>query len=288
MTDVVQNNGHSWWADHSDNGATWWTGATAAADTAAPTQPPPPPPPPPPAPAAEPTAVVPPVSPAPPAHPTPPAAIQVPPAADPDGDGWVASPPAAAPTTAAVAVAPVAVEPTPKTSWLEGVRARFGEKPKRYRWLTPVALVIIAVVLFVAFTRTLGSAIASGVSSTMTEHDETIVSAVQAVANPAPQQVTVTNVLSWLPCPLTPDAKKAIGYDPPGGPTLDAERAAAVNAQALKWLVDFTPKDLRITAPDATHLVVFVQPITLGVPLIDCTEQNLPEQSTTPTTKAAG
>lgn len=284
MTDVVSQNGHDWWADHSDNGQTWWAGGVSASDTVPPPPPPPPPPAPAPAPAAARGAVVPPVSPAPPAHPTPPTPIAVPAAADPDGDGWTAGPPTVGPG-AAVEIAPPPA--APKTSWFDGMRARWATKPKRNRYVMPLVVLIVLMVAFVSFTKMLGGAIAKGVSSTMTDHDQTIISAVDRVANPAAQQVTVTGVLNWLPCPLTADAKGMIGYVA-GGPGLDSARASGVDTQVRKWMVNYHPKELRISQPDATHLVVFVNPITEGVPLIDCTEQDLPASPTTTAALKAG
>lgn len=174
-------------------------------------------------------------------------------------------------------------KPVPaKASWLNGVKGRYATKRGRYRYALPAIVVVVALILARQGLKTMGHEVSKGLSAQADQHDQTIISAVERLAAPATQQVTVSNVLSWLPCPLTADAKGMIGYDPPGGPTLNAQRAAAVETQTHKWLIDHTPKELRISQPDATHLVVFVLPITDGVPLIDCTEQQLP--ASTPTT----
>lgn len=287
MTTIPDTNGHGWWPDTSDNEGPWWTGATTAEATI-----PPPPPPPPPAPAApSPTAVVPPVSPAPPAHPTPPATIAVPASADPDGDGWTAGPPAAAP--AAVVAEPAtsaAVVPTApavaKVSWLDGARARLATKPGRYRYTMPVIAVAVILLLCFAGLKIVGGAVSSGMSHTITEHDDTLVREIQKLQQPASQNVYVTSLLGWLPCPLNPDAAGMIGYNADGVTLIEA-RAQAVDKQAAGLLAYAKPDQFRITKPDATHLRVFIGDPGTGVQLIDCgaTAAAAAPQSAPPTTK---
>jgi hypothetical protein len=181
-----------------------------------------------------------------------------------------------------------AVEPAPpaapaRPSWAAGVRARYADKRPRYRFAVPLAVGLLLLLLGWAALKTFGGAVSAGLSTTIQEHDATLVSTMQAMANPPDQNVTVTNVLSWLPCPLTSDAAGMISYVN-GGASLNPERAASVGAQAQKWLLKARPDEMRITQPDATHLVVFVGDVTKGVPLLDCTVQNLP--TATPTSAA--
>lgn len=281
MTTTESTNGQapegSWWPEKSDNGGSWWTGATTASATVAPvapteTRPPPPPPPPPAAPPQ--TAVVPQVSPAPPAHPTPPAAIAVPASADPDQDGWTAGPPVAAPVAVAAepaqaaAVVPV-VPAVARVRWVDGVRARFASRSGRYRFAMPLVIVVAALLLLFAALKVLGGAVSTGMSHTITEHDDVLVAEIHKLQQPASQNVYVTSVLGWLPCPLTPDAAGMIGYNADGVTLIEA-RAQSVDKQGSVLLAYGKPDQFRITKPDATHLKVFIGEPTTGVPLIDC------------------
>lgn len=279
MTATAETNGKAWWPESSDEGGSWWTGSTTADATI-----PPPPPPPPPAPA---TAVVPPVSPAPPRHARPAGPVAVPTGQDPDGDGWAAVPPVSPPVQpTAAAVVPVEKPKLekPRAAWLDGVKGRYGAKRGRYRMALPAIGIVLALVLARQGLKTMGHEVSKGLGSTIDQHDETIVSAVQAMRVPASQQVVVTNSLSWLPCPLTADAKGMIGYDPPSGPTLNSARAQAVSDQAHLLLAEHTAAEFRISQPDATHLVVFAGAPTAGVPLIDCAAQTAASQLTTSST----
>lgn len=167
---------------------------------------------------------------------------------------------------------------------------RWKAQQGRFRWVPIAAAVLLVTFLVVTFLNRSADRVGKSMGGPLERHAEALEKAVgQAIqANTQPSQLTVATPLSWLACPITPDAGTMIGYDPSTQfATLVPGRAAKVDTQ-VRALVMTTPVGaLRLTAPDATTLTV-VNGGTQGVLLVDCatasgnTANTVPNQGTVP------
>lgn len=233
----------------------------------------------------------------PPAPPPPPPAPPLPPAAAaqsyPVGT-WPAQPPTVdQPQSAARAVAPARPEPEPAVevapvataagggvgAMFAPVRGWWGKGGKRNRWLTAAGLAVL-VGFGVRWTVTTASHEAGEQMAAPLNDMAAVLQASTAQVQGSSTQIIVTPT-DWWPCPLTPLAQTAVGYDSTTK-TLQADRAAEVTRQTrIQLAAGAKLTDLYISTPAPTSIVISATAVPDGTPLFNCSTP-----SVTPTTAA--